>query len=80
MSGGTTTVKQTTRRLGPSERINVSLGNWDDSLMNLPLGESERIDSSHYRDQWGAWYVGEGYPMQFNHVDAKSTVKFVPSR
>ncbi|MDP9172112.1 MAG: penicillin acylase family protein [Acidobacteriota bacterium] len=80
MSGGTTTVKQTTRRLSPSERINMSLANWDDSLMNLPLGESAHVASSHYRDEWQAFYVGAGYPMQFNHVDVKSTVSFVPAK
>jgi penicillin amidase len=80
MSGGTTTVKQTTRKLGPSERINVSLANWDDSLLNLPLGESGQVASRHYRDEWNAWYAGTGYPMQFNHVDVKSTVLFVPQK
>ena len=40
MSGGSTTVKQTTQRLGPSERMNASVGDWDASLLNLPIGES----------------------------------------
>ncbi|MEP6714645.1 MAG: penicillin acylase family protein [Terriglobia bacterium] len=78
MSGGATTVKQTTRLLNPSERINVSLANWDDSLMTLALGESGHVASRHYRDQFDAWYAGTAYPMQFNHVDAKSTVSFLP--
>ena len=39
MSGGANTVKQTTRRLGPSERMDASTGDWDDSLLNLPFGE-----------------------------------------
>ena len=80
LSGGSTTVKQTTRRLGPSERMNVSLGDWDDSLLNLPLGQSGNGASSHYRDEWDAYYAARSFPMQFGHVDAKSTVTFVPAR
>jgi penicillin amidase len=80
MSGGPTTVKQTKGLLGPSERMNASVGNWDDSLLNLPVGESGHFASSHYKDEWEAYYAGESYPMQFNKVDAKSTVTFVPGK
>lgn len=78
MSGGATTVKQTTRKLGPSERMDASLGNWDDSLMELPIGESGHFASSHYKDEWDAYYAGRSFPMQFGKVDAKSSVEFVP--
>jgi penicillin G amidase len=78
MSGGSYTVKQTTPRLGPSERMNVSLGDWDASLLNLPIGESGHVASRHYRDQWDAYYNGRSFPMQFRKVDVKSTVRFVP--
>ena len=80
MSGGATTVKQTTARLGPSERMNASPGDWDASLMNLPIGESGHIASSHYKDQWDAYYNGRSFPMQFKNVEAKSTVSFVPQK
>lgn len=80
MSGGSTTVKQTTQRLGPSERMNASLGDWDASLLNLPIGESGHIASPHYRDEWEAYYDATGLPMQFGKVDAKSTVTFAPER
>lgn len=80
MSGGSTTVKQTTRKLGPSERMDASPGDWDSSLLNIPMGESGRIASSHYRDQWDAYYNGKSFPMQFNRVAAKSTVRFVPAK
>ena len=78
MSGASTTVKQTTRRLGPSERMNADLGDWDRSLMNLPIGESGHVLSSHYKDQWEAYYNGTSFPMQFQKVDAKSVLEFVP--
>jgi penicillin amidase len=80
MSGGPTTVKQTTRVLGPSERMDESPGNWDASLLNLPIGESGHIASSHYRDQWDAYYNGRSFPMQFDKLEVKSTVTFVPKK
>jgi penicillin amidase len=80
MSGGSTTVKQTTRRLGPSERMDTSVADWDASLLNLPFGESGHVASSHYRDEWEAYYNGKSFPMQFNKLDVKSTTTFLPKR
>jgi penicillin amidase len=80
LSGGPNSVKQTTRILGPSERMDASVGDWDSSLMNLPIGESGHIASRHYRDEWDAYYNGQSFPMQFNKVDVKSTVMFEPRR
>ncbi len=77
-SGGITTVKQMNGRLGPSERMNFSVGNWDNSLWNLTVGESGNLLSPHYRDQFDAWYNGESFPMPFRNLDAGSTVRFVP--
>lgn len=79
LSGGATSVKQTTLKLGPSERMNASPGNWDASLLNLPFGESGHIASSHYRDEWDAYYNGESFPMQYGNIDVKSTVTFTPT-
>ncbi|MDQ6700073.1 MAG: penicillin acylase family protein, partial [Acidobacteriota bacterium] len=78
MSGGSTTVKQTTRRLGPSMRMNADLGDWENSLLNLPVGESGHVLSRHYKDEWDAYYNGTSFPMPFQKVDAKSTVVFSP--
>lgn len=80
MSGGSTTVKQTTRRLGPSERMDVAVGDWDKSLLNLPIGESGNPASRHYKDEWTAYYNGRSFPMQFTNVDVANTVMFVPKR
>lgn len=80
ISGGSTTVKQSTMKLGPSERMNASPGNWDASLLNLPIGESGHIASRHYRDEWNAYYNGTSFPMQFTNVDVKSTVTFMPKK
>lgn len=78
MSGSATTVKQTSLKLAPSERMNVDLADWDRSWLNVPIGQSGQILSSHYRDQWDAYYVGRSFPMQYRNVDAKSTLEFRP--
>ncbi len=80
MSGSPTTVKQTTRRLGPSERMDAAVGNWDDSLMNLPIGQSGSVASSHYSDQWESYYSGRSFPMQFVKVEGKDTLVLVPAK
>jgi penicillin amidase len=77
-SGGSTSVKQTTARLGPSERFDADLSDWDNSLLNITIGESGHVLSSHYKDQWDAYYNGRSFPMKFDHVEVKSTVTFVP--
>jgi penicillin amidase len=78
MSGATTTVKQTSATLMPSMRFNADLADWDKSLLNLPIGQSGEIFSSHYKDQWDDYLAGRSYPMQFDRVDAKSTLTFRP--
>ncbi len=79
LSGGSTTVKQTTGRLGPSERMNFSTANWDDSLWNLAVGESGHRASPHYRDQFEAWYYGDSFPMPFRNAETGSQLKFIPA-
>jgi penicillin amidase len=76
MSGSSTTVKQTTRSLAPSMRMNADLGDWDRSLLNVQIGQSGQVLSSHYRDEWTDYYNGRSYPMQFGKVQAKSTLEF----
>ena len=78
MSGSSTTVKQTTRRLGPSMRFIADLSGWDGSLNNLTIGESGQILSGHYKDQWEAYYVGKSFPMQFGRVDGKASLTVDP--
>jgi penicillin G amidase len=82
MSGSGTTVKQTTLTLGPSERMVADLADWDRSVQNLVTGESGSVASGHYKDQWPAYYAGSSFPMEFEHVDAKDTLRVrpVPSR
>ena len=78
MSGAATTVKQISRTLGPSERMNVAVGDWDQSLLNITVGQSGHVASFRYKDQAMAHYLGTSFPMQFNKVEAGSTLHFVP--
>jgi penicillin G amidase len=78
MSGSSTSIKQTTQHLGPSMRLVIDLGNLDQSLANVVTGESGHLMSRHYKDQWGAYYGGTSFPMQFDKVDAKDTLVVNP--
>jgi len=78
MSGSSTTVKQTTRRLGPSMRMVADLADWDNSLLNILTGQSGQLFSSHYKDQWKPYYEGRSLPMQFERVEAKDTLVLEP--
>jgi penicillin amidase len=79
MSGAGSTVKQTTRNLAPSMRMNADLGDWDRSLLNITTGQSGQILSGHYKDQWDAYYNARSFPMQFGKVEAKSRLEFAPA-
>jgi len=80
MSGSATTVKQTSFKLAPSMRMDADLSDWNRSLLNVQIGQSGQILSSHYRDQWKNYYDGRSYPMQFGNVEAKSTLEFRPGK
>ncbi|MBZ5674390.1 MAG: penicillin acylase family protein [Acidobacteriia bacterium] len=78
MSGAPSSIKQTTQRLGPSLRMVIDLSNLDQSQANLVTGESGHVLSRHYKDQWGAYYGGTSFPMQFDKVEAKDTLVVNP--
>ncbi len=78
MSGAPTTVKQYTRRLGPSLRMVIDLGDLEHSFANLVTGESGQRLSPHYKDQWDAYYAGRSFPMQYRKVDAKNVLVIKP--
>jgi penicillin amidase len=78
MSGSSTTIKQTTRRLAPSMRMVVDLANLDNSLANVTIGQSGHWFSKHYNDQWDAYYSGRSFPMQFEKVEPADTLAVTP--
>ena len=74
-SGDATTVKQSGRTFGPSERFTADLSNLDHSTLNLVMGQSGNPASPWFRDQWPAWYKGTTYTLPFTDpaVDAATT-------
>src|SRR5581483_11020967 len=76
MSGSSTTVKQTSARLGPSMRMTAAPGDWDSSILNVTIGQSGQVLSSHYKDEWDHYYNGRSYPMQFSQVEARDVLTF----
>ncbi len=78
MSGGATTVKQLSRDLGPSMRLDADLGDWDRSLLEGTTGQSGQVLSRHYKDQWEYYYSAQSFPMQFRKVTAKDVLTLVP--
>lgn len=65
MSGDTTTVKQTSRTIAPSQRFTMDWSNIDGSTENIVLGESGNPLSPYFRDQWNAWYNGTTFALPF---------------
>lgn len=60
---------------GPSFRIIVDVGNWDNSLaVNLP-GESGVPDSSHYRDLAPLWLNGHYFPLLYSRAAVEAATE-----
>ncbi len=49
----------------PSLRFVADVGDWDRSVLALPVGQSGRIWSSHYGNQVGDWLAVRARPMAF---------------
>ena len=78
MSGGSTTVKQLNRDLGPSMRLDADLADWDRSLLEGTTGQSGQVLSQHYKDQWEHYYAAKSFPMQFHKVTPKDVLRLTP--
>ncbi|WP_342119600.1 penicillin acylase family protein [Pseudoduganella sp. OTU4001] len=69
---------------GPSFRVVIDVGGWDNSrAMNTP-GQSGDPASPHYRDLASSWALGEYFPLLYSRkaVDAATerTIELVPAR
>lgn len=71
ISGSLFSVKQIASTYGPSMRFVADLSNFDDSLMNVTLGQSGQFLSPNYKDQFDAWYQGYGIPSKFSDAAEK---------
>jgi penicillin amidase len=57
-SGTAYSPRASTKHHGPAMRFVANLGNWDDSIMLIPSGQSGQPGSAHYTDQFSYWYEG----------------------
>ncbi len=80
LSGSSTTVKQTTTRIGPSMRMAVDLAEADSFFFNLPTGVSGHPLSSHFRDQWKSYYAGRYSIFSFERVSPTSKLTVLPEK
>lgn len=79
MSGSSTTVKQTTRRLGPSMRFIADLGDDEGFYLQLVTGQSGHLLSGHYKDQWKDYYDGRPRRVSFREPESVSVLRFQPN-
>jgi penicillin amidase len=71
-SGGSYTVKQTSRTGGVSERMTVDFANLDASTFNILTGQSGQIFSPHYMDHFPAWHEGRSFLLPFTPAALKN--------
>jgi penicillin G amidase len=67
-SGTGYSVRAATKHHGPAMRFVANLGNWDESILLIPTGQSGQLGSSHYSDQFSYWF--EGNPIYQPFTDA----------
>jgi len=78
-AGSSTTVKQTSVRVGPSMRMVVDFGDPKGGLLNIPIGQSGHALSGHFKDQWDAYSNARSFPMHFpSGWETKSTLTLKP--
>ena len=68
---------------GPSFRIVVDVGNWDNSrAMNHP-GQSGDVENRHYRDLAPLWRRGEYFPLRYSRKaveqETEHIIRLVPA-
>ena len=61
--------------VGPTIRVVIDVGNWDNSrAVNYP-GQSANPDSSHYRDLAPLWQRGEYFPLLYTRKAAENATE-----
>ncbi|WP_446744053.1 penicillin acylase family protein [Silvibacterium acidisoli] len=81
-AGDKTTVKQSGRSFGPSQRFTMDWSNVDGSTENIVMGESGDPLSDYYRDQWPYWYAGKTFALPFTNdavaAQTTHTLRLIP--
>lgn len=61
--------------LGPSARLVIDVGNWDNSRAVNHPGQSGDPDSPHYRDLAPLWRAGQYFPLLYSREAVKNAVE-----
>ncbi len=72
-AGTVYTVKAAQPSHGPAMRFVADLADFDNSLMNITLGQSGQYGSRNYRDQFSAWFEGRGIAAPFSDAAEEKT-------
>lgn len=78
LPGNGVTVRAGSATFGPSERFTADLADWDNSNLNLPVGQSGNPRSVNFRDQWTNWYEGKPLTLPWSQVKAQHTLTLEP--
>jgi penicillin amidase len=73
-SGDGTTVKQTGRSFGPSERLIIDMSQPEHTLLNITTGESGQPGSPYYLDQFHHWLTGNSYALPLHTTAVQHTL------
>jgi len=58
-SGTAYSIRAATKTHGPAMRFVANPGDWDNSILLIPAGQSGQPGSRHYADQFSYWYEGK---------------------
>ena len=74
-SGTVYSIRAATKTHGPAMRFVANPGNWDNSILLIPAGQSGQLGSSHYSDQFSYWYEGKPIFAPFSDAAEAKTRK-----
>ena len=74
-SGTVYSIRAATKTHGPAMRFVANPGNWDNSILLIPAGQSGQPGSSHYSDQFSYWYEGKPIFAPFSDAAEAKTRK-----
>jgi penicillin G amidase len=76
-SGTAYSPRAATKHHGPAMRFVANLGNWDESIMLIPGGQSGQPGSAHYTDQFPYWYEGRPIYQTFSDLAEANSRKHI---
>ncbi len=76
-SGTRYSVRAAQKTHGPAMRFVANPGDWDESILLIPAGQSGQPGSSHYSDQFSYWYEGKPIFAPFSEAAEANARKHV---